>query len=89
MNNVLVTAAIAGILGAATFGAPALAADDAKAVKGKCIGANACKGKSACGTAANACHGQNACKGKGYLNTTKAECEKLMKKDPKVKFEAA
>ena len=44
--------------------------------KGKCIGANACKGKSDCG-GKNGCPGQNACKGKGYLELTKAECNKI------------
>lgn len=34
-----------------------------------CAGANACKGQSACKSAANACKGQNACKGKGFVNT--------------------
>jgi hypothetical protein len=44
---------------------------------GHCMGANACKGQSACKTATNACKGQNACKGKGYLEMTKAECDKI------------
>ena len=50
-----------------------LAADDAK---GHCMGANACKGTSACKTAGNACKGQNACKGKGFTEATKADCDK-------------
>ena len=37
---------------------------------GHCMGANACKGKSAC-------KGQNACKGKGFVEMSKAECEKI------------
>ncbi|KAB2942624.1 MAG: hypothetical protein K8F92_02995 [Hyphomicrobium sp.] len=45
--------------------------------KGHCMGANACKGQSACKTAANACAGQNACKGKGFTEMTKEECEKV------------
>lgn len=45
--------------------------------KGHCMGANACKGKSACKTATNACAGQNACKGKGFSEMTKEECEKI------------
>jgi hypothetical protein len=52
--------------------------------KGKCLGANACKGKSACGSGANACSGSNACKGKGYLMLTKEECDKI----PGTKFVA-
>lgn len=43
----------------------------------KCIGGNACKGKSACQTASNGCQGQNSCKGKGYVMTSsKAACLK-------------
>ncbi len=47
--------------------------------KGKCLGANACRGKSDCSTGANACGGatSNSCKGKGYLILTKAECNKI------------
>lgn len=52
--------------------------------KGHCMGANECKGKSACGTAANACAGKNECKGKGFLELTKADCDKAGGK-----FEAA
>lgn len=51
--------------------APASAAE----AKVKCEGVNACKGKSACGTATNACQGQNTCKGHGYLMLTQAECD--------------
>ena len=58
------------------------AADEAKM---KCVGANACKGQSACATAKNACQGQNSCKGTGYLSLTKAECDaaKAKMKDEK------
>jgi hypothetical protein len=38
------------------------------------MGANACKGQSACKTAKNECKGQNACKGQGYLEMTEEEC---------------
>ena len=51
--------------------------------KGKCIGANACKGQSDCG-GKNGCPGQNACKGKGFLEMTKAKCDRI----PGTKFEA-
>jgi hypothetical protein len=44
---------------------------------GHCNGANSCKGKGACKTASNACKGQNACKGNGFLEMTKAECDKI------------
>jgi hypothetical protein len=46
-----------------------LVADDAK---GQCMGANACKGQSACKTASN------ACKGKGFMEMTKADCDKVV-----------
>ncbi|MCC6715714.1 MAG: hypothetical protein IT496_10820 [Gammaproteobacteria bacterium] len=39
-----------------------------------CLGINACKGQSACKTAANACAGQNACKGLGISRVSEAEC---------------
>jgi hypothetical protein len=39
----------------------------------KCIGANSCKGHSACKSAQNDCKGQNACKGKGFVNTSSQE----------------
>jgi hypothetical protein len=47
--------------------------------KGKCIGANACRGKSDCSTGKSACGGatSNSCKGKGFLLLTKAECDKI------------
>lgn len=45
--------------------------------KGHCMGANACKGQSACKTAANECAGHNACKGKGFTEMTKEDCEKI------------
>ena len=53
-------------------------ADDAK---GRCMGANACKGQSACST--NGCSGTNVCKGQGYLELTQKDCDKI----PGTKFE--
>ena len=47
------------------------AADDTKV---KCVGANACKGKSECATEKNACATQNACKGRGWITLTEKEC---------------
>lgn len=55
--------------------APLTAANAADEAKVKCEGVNACKGTSACGTAANACAGKNACKGHGFLMLAKAECD--------------
>jgi hypothetical protein len=54
--------------------------------EGKCIGANACRGKSDCSTGKLACGGANpnSCKGKGFLLLTKAECDKI----PGTKFVA-
>ena len=85
-------AAVAGIMSAAvvtTVSVQAMA-DEAKGdANGHCIGGNACKGKTACATAGvNDCAGKNGCKGKGWTETTKAECDKIAKKDKKVKFAA-
>lgn len=49
-----------------------------KAAKVHCQGANACKGKGGCKTAANACAGQNGCKGKGYVDVASDEECKAM-----------
>ncbi len=47
----------------------------AYAAEGKCVGANACKGQSACKGAANACKGLNACKGTGFsAASSQKEC---------------
>ncbi len=62
---------------AATMLAGAPVATMAGDAPGKCLGANACKGQSACATATNACQGMNSCKGKGFLMMTKAECDKV------------
>lgn len=62
------------LLSGAVAASAAGMADDAK---GHCVGANACKGKSACKTAKNDCGGKNACKGQGYTETTAADCAKI------------
>lgn len=90
-NQFLIRAAVAGIIGASTMGlsSVALAADDATA-KGHCVGANSCKGKGGCSQKGkNECAGKNGCGGKGFLETTKAECDALAKKDKKVRFEVS
>lgn len=69
-------AAAASLMLAGAVVAPAAHADG-HAAKGHCVGANACKGKSACKTANNACAGKNACKGQGFTSTTKEECDKI------------
>lgn len=101
-KNPFVGAALSGMIGAAALmvahtpanaaenaakTAPAAGKDD-KSV-GQCVGANSCKGQSKCHTVGkNECAGQNECKGKGWLETTKAECEKSKKTNPKVQFHA-
>jgi hypothetical protein len=72
-------AAIAAAAAALLIAGTALSAPMQMAAgeKGHCMGANACKGQSACKTEANACGGQNACKGKGFTEMTKEECEKI------------
>lgn len=86
-NQWIVTAAIAGVLSGAVVSTSVLASEEAP--KGHCMGANACKGQGGCKTAANECKGQNCCKGTGFLEKTKAECEKMAKKNKKIKWEAA
>jgi len=75
-SGAAIAAAAAALLIAGTaISAPVqVAADDAK---GHCMGANACKGQSACKTATSECGGQNACKGKGFTETTKEECDAI------------
>ncbi|MCB1526864.1 MAG: hypothetical protein KDJ45_04085 [Hyphomicrobiaceae bacterium] len=68
-----IAAAAAALIVSGLATAPAAFAGD----KGHCVGANACKGQSACKTATNACKGQNACKGKGFTATTAEECAKI------------
>jgi uncharacterized membrane protein len=79
-----------GITGAALATAVALmfvgsafAADSSSSGSGaaasqvKCVGGNACKGQSACKSAASSCKGQNACKGKGYvMSDNEVACKK-------------
>ncbi len=88
-NQFLIRAAIAGILGASTMGlsSTTLAAEDTS-MKGHCVGANSCKSKGGCSQKGkNDCAGKNGCGGKGFLETTKAECDALGKKDKNVHFE--
>ena len=42
---------------------------------GKCMGANSCKGQSACKTATSSCKGLNSCKGQGFLEMSKSQCD--------------
>jgi hypothetical protein len=84
-NQLLLGAAVIGML-SATAVPHAFAAD--KAPAGKCMSANACKGKSGCKTDANECKGKNACKGKGFLKTSEVKCNKMAKKNDKIHWEA-
>ena len=85
-NALLMKAAIAGFVGAAALAAvPAHAAGETD--KGHCMGANACKGKGGCKQVGkNDCAGKNGCKGKGFVENTKAECEKMEKRNRKIHF---
>jgi hypothetical protein len=71
MNGFALAAAAATLFLAAPM---ASAGDSADAKVGQCMGANSCKGNSACATAKNSCKGQNACKGQGFLEMNKADC---------------
>ena len=74
MGAALATAAAALFVA----GVPSMAADDSGAVKVKCYGANACKGKSECKTSMSGCKGKNACKCQGFEQMTEMACvEKL------------
>lgn len=97
-RRVMLNAAVAGILGAASFTAMSANAAEPKAAGlpsgelGLCVGANSCKGKSVCATpdGSNSCKGMNSCKGKGVVKMTRGECTKASKKaaNKKVTFEA-
>jgi hypothetical protein len=65
----IAAAAATLFLAGANTSTPVFAADE-----GHCVGANACKGQSACKGGNHACKGQNACKGKGFAEMTKADC---------------
>lgn len=72
-SGLAIAAAAAAIFAVAPMAA---CAAEQGAKTGHCMGANACKGQSACKTAANGCAAQNSCKGKGYIEATKDECAK-------------
>ncbi len=87
-SKMLMSAAIAGIFAAGTMSV-SLAANASKTEKGHCMGANACKGKGACKQEGmNDCAGKNGCKGKGFIETTKAKCDKMAKKNKAITFQA-
>ena len=81
-EKLLLSAAVAGLVGTAmTAGSASAAAKKAKtkakAIKMEvvhCYGVNACKGKGECGGKNHECAGANACKGQGWLNVSREEC---------------
>ena len=90
MNRRQMFGAVAAIAAAGMFSASYSSAEGTKAAgeppkaeqkKIKCMGGNACKGKSECGVVgAHSCHTRNACKGKGWVMVaSEAECEALKK----------
>lgn len=96
MNRRQVLGAAAAVAAAAMFSASYASAeqkspagDHPKAEKKtvKCMGGNACKGKSECGVpGAHSCHTRNACKGKGWVMvSSEKECEELKAKNAEPK----
>lgn len=81
-NGVALAAAAATM-----FLAAPVAVSAAGSAMGYCMGANACKGQSACKTidhscrSHHACKGRNACKGQGYKIESKAACAEDSAKD--------
>lgn len=78
-KKAIITAAISGILLAASYGIPANSAERTGAV-GECHGVNGCKGKGDCGGVnangqKHSCAGQNDCKGRGWIGLTKEACD--------------
>ena len=71
-SGVGIAIAVAALVAAIPAQSGPAYADDAK---GRCMGANACKGQSACST--NGCSGTNACKGQGFHEMTKTEYDKI------------
>jgi hypothetical protein len=61
-TNLAIAAAAAALFATGTIALVSAPADAAV----KCVGANACKGQSACKTANSSCKGLNACKGQGF-----------------------
>ena len=77
-KKTMLTAAISGVLLAASYAVPVNSAGSAEV--GECHGVNGCKGTGDCGGVKSngqkhSCAGQNECKGKGWLGLTKAECD--------------
>jgi hypothetical protein len=59
-----------------SFAQEATAPPASQQAKVKCVGANDCKGKSACKTATSPGPGQNSCSGKGLaMTSSEQECK--------------
>ena len=69
-----VSGTLLAIAAAGIFQVSAVHTAAAASGKVRCIGVNACKGKSECKTAA-AQKGQNACKGHGLLFLSEEQCK--------------
>jgi hypothetical protein len=74
MNTIKKTTGAALAVAAAAMLASAPFVVHAGSDTGKCMGANSCKGLSACKTATSSCKGLNSCKGQGFAEMTKAQC---------------
>ena len=79
-SGAAIATAVAALILAIAAPSGAVSADNAR---GKCFGANACRGQSACNASKNGCGSGNACKGQGYLELTKKQCAKI----PGTRFE--
>lgn len=73
MSGATLAAAAAALILAGAISVPTASAQSGE---GKCVGANACKGHSACKTAKSSCKGLNACKGQGFTMSSKEACDK-------------
>jgi hypothetical protein len=72
VSGALLAVAAAGIF---SVGGAHTATAATESAKVRCLGVNACKGKSECNTA-SARKGRNACKGHGLLFLTREECQR-------------
>jgi uncharacterized membrane protein len=76
----LVSAAMAGLLGAAVLAAPG-SAEGKKGHKGlvlaPCYGINKCSGHGQCSGKGHECAGKNSCKGQGWIKVPKEACEDI------------
>lgn len=80
-SGATLAAAAAALILAGAVSAPTATAQGGE---GKCFGANACKGHSACKTAKSSCKGLNACKGQGFTMSSQEACTKAKGKFEKV-----